>query len=139
MLASACPNGKLKNDFLCTLLVHCFQKTNLKQGAHVCPPMIRLPCACCGRTAVCFPANSSHMCCVELALKGVLCFRLESKGSLRHGFPRSLTNGYVMLMIPNKGERAVHSCHCPLDMAVCMLEGLARRSCGLVPLALIYW
>ena len=34
-------------------------------------PMIRLPCTCCGRTAVWFLANSSHMCCVELALKGL--------------------------------------------------------------------
>ena len=33
--------------------------------------MIRLACACRGRTAVRFPANSSHMCCVELAGKGL--------------------------------------------------------------------
>ena len=33
--------------------------------------MIRLPRACRGRAAVRFPANSSHMCCVELALKGL--------------------------------------------------------------------
>ena len=33
--------------------------------------MIRLPRACRGRTAVWFPANSSHMCCVELAIKGL--------------------------------------------------------------------
>ena len=32
-------------------------------------PMIRLPRACRGRTAVQISANSSHMCCVELALK----------------------------------------------------------------------
>ena len=32
-------------------------------------PLIRLP-ACRGRTAVRFSANISHMCCVELALKG---------------------------------------------------------------------
>ena len=31
--------------------------------------LIRLPSACRGKTAVQFPANSSHMCCVELALK----------------------------------------------------------------------
>ena len=94
--------------------------------------MIRLPRACPGRTSVWFPANSSHMCCVELALKG-------GKGSLRHGFPHSLTDGYAMLMIPNKGETAVHGCHCPRDMAVPMLKGLGRPSRGLVPLALIYW
>ena len=33
--------------------------------------MIRLPCACRGRTSVRFPANSSHMCCVDLAVKGL--------------------------------------------------------------------
>ena len=31
--------------------------------------LIHLPSACRGRTAVRFPANSSHMCCVELVLK----------------------------------------------------------------------
>ena len=31
-------------------------------------PMIRLPRACRGRTAVQISANSSHMCCVELDL-----------------------------------------------------------------------
>ena len=53
-------------------LVHYFQKTNLKQGAHIHQPMIRLPRACRGRTAVQFPAKSSHMgwSCIELALKG---------------------------------------------------------------------
>ena len=35
--------------------------------------LIRLPSACRGRSAVHFPANRSHTCCVELALKGVLC------------------------------------------------------------------
>ena len=44
--------------------------------------LIRLPSACHGRTAVQFPANSSHMCCVELALKGVLCTCLGRKGPL---------------------------------------------------------
>ena len=27
---------------------------------------------------------------------------------------------------PNKGETAVHGCHCPSDMVVRMCEGLAR-------------
>ena len=31
-----------------------------------------------------------------------------------------------MLMSPNKDETAVHGCHCPGDMAVCMREVLAR-------------
>ena len=34
-------------------------------------PMIHLPCACRGRTAVQFPASSSHVFCVERALKGL--------------------------------------------------------------------
>ena len=44
-----------------------------------------LPCACRGRTAVQFPANSSHMCCVELTLDRLLCTPLGSKGFLRRG------------------------------------------------------
>ena len=40
------------------------------------------------------------------------------------------------LMSPNKGETAVHGCHCPGDMAVHMREVLARRWVGVcVPLA----
>ena len=42
--------------------------------------LIHLPSACRGRTAVRFTATSSHMYCVELALKGMLCTRLGSKG-----------------------------------------------------------
>ena len=34
--------------------------------------------------------------------------------------------GYSMLMSPNKGETAVHDCHCPGDMAVRIREVLAR-------------
>ena len=49
--------------------------------------MIRLPRACRGRTAVRFPANSSHMCCVKLALKGL--------ASAEKSSPRSLTEGYA--------------------------------------------
>ena len=42
-----------------------------------------------------------------------------------------------MLMSPNKGETAVHGCHCPGEMAVRMLEVLARPWIGVcVPLAL---
>ena len=92
--------------------------------------MIRLPRACRERTAVRFPANSSHMCCVELALKGLLYI----------GFLRSLTDGYAMLMSPSKGETAVHGCHCTSDMTVRMREVSARPGVGVcVPLALIYW
>ena len=31
-------------------------------------------------------------------------------------------DGYAMLRSPNKGETAVHGCHCPGDMAVRMRE-----------------
>ena len=36
-----------------------------------------------------------------------------AKGSFIHWFSRSLTDGYAMLKSPNKGETAVHGCHCP--------------------------
>ena len=42
--------------------------------------LIHLPSARRGRTAIRFPATSSHMCCVELALKAMLCTHLGSKG-----------------------------------------------------------
>ena len=45
--------------------------------------VIHLPHACRGGTAVQFPANSSLMCCVELALDRLL---FSSKGFLRRGF-----------------------------------------------------
>ena len=45
--------------------------------------VIHLPHACGGGTAVQFPANSSLMCCVELALDRLL---FSSKGFLRRGF-----------------------------------------------------
>ena len=61
-----------------------------KQGAHIHQPTIRLSRACRGRTAVLFPAKSSHMCCVELAcaVKGLAS---AGKGVLNTGLPRSLT------------------------------------------------
>ena len=90
--------------------------------------MIRLPRACRERTAVRIPANSSHMCCVELALKG-----LASAGK---GLARSLTDYYAVLMSPSKGETAVHGCHCPRDVAVRMREIMATPWVGVrVPLA----
>ena len=117
--------------------IHLFQKTNLKQGVHIHQPMIRLPRARRGRTAVLFPASSSHMCCVELVLKGLASV---GKGIFYTGFLRSLTDGYAMLMIPIKNETAVHGCHCSRDMAVRMREVMARPLVGVcVPLASIYW
>ena len=42
-----------------------------------------------------------------------------------------------MLMSPNKGETAVHGCHCPDDKAMRMHEVLTRPWVGVcVPLAL---
>ena len=57
--------------------------------------MIRVPRAC---RAMRFSANSSHMCCGELALEGLA---LAGKG-----FPRSLTDGYAMLMSPSSQPTA---------------------------------
>ena len=61
--------------------------SNSSKGHTYTKPMIRLPRACRGRTAVRFPANSSHMCCLELALDRQLCTHLGSKRFLRSGFP----------------------------------------------------
>ena len=45
--------------------------------------------------------------------------------------------GFAMLMSPNKGETAVHGCHCLGHMAVRVCEVLARPCVGIyVPLAL---
>ena len=38
----------------------------------------------------------------------------------------SRPDGYAMLMSPNKGETAVHGCHCPGDTAVRTREVLYR-------------
>ena len=86
-----------------------------------------------------FPVNISHICCVELALKGLAS---AGKGLLPTGFPRSLTNGYAILMSPCTGKTAVHGFHCPCDMAVLMRERevMVRPWVSVcVPLALIYW
>ena len=48
--------------------------------------MIRLRGACRGRTAVQFPANSSHMCCLELALDRQLCTHFGRNRFLRREF-----------------------------------------------------
>ena len=52
--------------------------------------------------------DSSHMCCVELALRRVLCTRLSSKGLLQTTLSVRMSDGYAMLMSSNKGETAVH-------------------------------
>ena len=82
-----------------------------------------------------FPANSSHMYCVELSLKGVTS---AVKGlSYTGNFPVHRHDGYAILMSPNKGETAIHGCHCPCDVAVRMREVLARPWVGVcMPLAL---
>ena len=50
-----------------------------------------LPRACRGRTAVRFPANSLHMCCVELALDRTLCTHLGGNGFWDADYPRYLS------------------------------------------------
>ena len=70
---------------------------------------------------------SSHVCWLELALKGVTS---AVKGLRDTSFPRSSIS-------PNKGETVVNGYHCLRDMAVRMREVLARPWFGLcVPLAL---
>ena len=94
--------------------------------------MIRLPAHVVGELLVRFPAISSHMCCVELAL-----LASAGKGRLYTFFPRSLTDVYAMLTNPSKGETDVHGCHCLRDMAVRMREVIAWPWVGVcVPLAL---
>ena len=61
----------------------------------------------CKVTALRFPANSLHKCCVELSLKGVLArTRLSSKGLWYTGiFPVHLPVGYAMLMSPIRAKQ----------------------------------
>ena len=66
--------------------------------------MIHLSRACRGRTAVRFPANSSHKCFVELALDGLLSTLLNSKGGFKtRGFsfinPTALTRWWAPLRV----------------------------------------
>lgn len=77
--------------------------------------LISLPGACRGRNVVRLSANSPHMCCKELALEGEHS-SLTAKRSA----------GYTMLMRSSKSETAVHSRHCPGDVAVRMHEVQAR-------------
>ena len=55
----------------------------------------------------------------------------------RRVYERAKPDGYAILMSSNKGETAVHGCHCPGDMAVRMGQVLARPWVGAcVPLAI---
>ena len=68
---------------------------------------------------------SSHMCYVELVLKGVL-LHLPDTNDTSKELLKTLTlsiqrsDGYAVLMSPNKGKTAVHCCHCVGDIAVHM-------------------
>ena len=73
-----------------------------------------------------FPANSSHMCCMELALKALSCKGQTSKGYF-------CTTAMTVLLRPDKAKTAVDDCHCPRDMAVTYLHGW----CSSVSLAFI--
>ena len=67
----------------------------------------------------------------QLLLKGVLCTCFGSKRSLicRFSLPL-LSSDLAMLMSPNKGETAVHGCHCRGDMVVHMHKVLAMCASG---------
>ena len=73
-----------------------FSKDKLKQGVHIhqtldpSSPRVSFS-ASRGRTAARFPANSCHMCCVELALDRLLCTHYGSRGFLRRGFSPFIT------------------------------------------------
>ena len=113
---------------------------NLKQGAHIHQPTARpVPRAC---AQPYHPGSGSH---------GQL-FRAYWGSSAWHSHPVNergkspcikdpllqrrvifsvhWLGGYAMLMSPNKGETAVHCCHCPGDMAVRVREVLARPWVG---------
>ena len=74
---------------------------------------------------------------VELTLQGVLFTRLCSKRVFETRVsPVHWPDGFVTLMSLNKGDTAVHGCHCPCEMAVRMREVLATPWVGVcVPLA----
>jgi len=75
-----------------------------------------------GRTAVRFTTNSSYMCRVELAIKGVLCIsRLASKWPMIHSFLlfQARWQCQVTLMSPNKGETG-SSPWLPLRLCACV-------------------
>ena len=79
-----------------------FSKDKLKHGLTYTKPVIRLPRACHGRTVVWLQANSSHMCCLELALDRQLCTHFGSKRFLRWSFspfinPTALSRWWALL------------------------------------------
>ena len=82
--------------------------------------MIHLPRACRGRTAVWFLANSSHICCVELGLRGLA---WEGKGLLNMGLPRG------HLPDAGKGSAVCNSLHC----GTCYLIAVLARPAAQVP------
>ena len=45
----------------------------------------------------------------------------------------------LMLMSPNKGKTAVHGCHWPRDMVVCMLKVLAITRSWYVCFSVVNW
>ena len=57
-----------------------------------------------------FSANSSHLCCAELALKGVLliCTLLGSNGQLKMVLIVQTPDGFIMLISFDKGKTVVH-------------------------------
>ena len=64
--------------------------------------MIRHPRACRGRTAMRFPAKGSHVCCVELTLKGLAS---AGKGLFYTGFPKARGAEFYTRL-------GLHSRHC---------------------------
>ena len=92
-------------------------------------PMIRLPRACRGRTAVQISANSSHMCCVELALKGLasagkgLLYPNPNPGGVwKTNKKTQVFPGHWPTVMSCWCETAIHGCHCPRDMAARVRE-----------------
>ena len=77
------------------------------------------------------------LCIMELTLKGVLYTRLARKGFLMSGSrapppppPAHWPDDYAILMSPNKGQTAFHSCHWRGDMVVRRCKVLAIRGVG---------
>lgn len=78
-----------------------------------------------------FSANSSHLCCVEVALKGVLliCTLLGSNVQLKMGLTVQTPDVFVMLISFDKGKTVVHGhgCHRRGEKSVHMFE---TPACG---------
>ena len=78
-----------------------------------------------------FSANSSHLCCVELGLKGVhlICTLLGSNWQLKMGLTVQTPDGFAMLISFDKGKTVVHGhgCHCRGENPVHMFE---TPTCG---------